>query len=318
MDGRRALSVSEAVAAAGAEPATGAADRLKRIAAIAAVAVAGTLIVGKGAAWFATGSVSVLSALIDSLVDLAASAINLLAIRQAIQPADREHRFGHGKAEALAGLAQAAFISGSAAFLMIQAGERLVHPVAVSNSEIGIAVMVLSMVLTLGLVVFQRFVVRRTRSVAIGADSLHYTADLLTNSGVIVSLLLAAELGWKAADPLFALGIGAVILHGVWQILRQSLDQLMDRELPEEDRARIREIVKAHPGVVDMHDLRTRSSGSYTFIQLHLELKADLSLRQAHEIADAVMADILRAYPQAEVLIHEDPYGVPEPRATFE
>jgi ferrous-iron efflux pump FieF len=294
------------------------ADRLKRIAAVAAIGVAACLILAKAAAWLATGSVSVLSTLIDSLLDLAASALNLVAVRQAIQPADREHRFGHGKAEALAGLAQAAFISGSAAFLMIQAVERLVRPTAVSNSEIGIAVMVLSMVLTLALVLFQRFVVRRTQSVAIGADSLHYTADLLTNAGVIVSLLLSVKLGWKAADPLFALLIGGIILHGVWQILRQSLDQLMDRELPEADRARIREIAKGHPGVVDMHDLRTRSSGSYTFIQLHLELQSDMSLRKAHEIADAVMADIMEAFPRAEVLIHQDPYGVPEPRARFE
>lgn len=297
--------------------AVGSAGRLKLIAAVAAVAVAGFLIAAKAAAWFATGSISLLSTLVDSLIDLAASGVNLLAVRHATQPADREHRFGHGKAEPLAGLAQAAFVGGSAAFLVFESVMRLVHPTPISNTGIGLAVMGLSIALTLGLVLFQRFVVRRTGSLAISADSLHYRSDLLTNLGVIVALVLASELGWTAADPLVAIAVAAVIGHSAWQILRRSYDVLMDRELDEEERERVRRIAVGHPGVIAMHDLRTRSSGTHVFIQLHLEMDGGLTLRQAHAIADAVMARIEDAFPGAEVLIHEDPHGVPEKRADF-
>jgi ferrous-iron efflux pump FieF len=294
------------------------AERLKRLAAVAAVAVASVLIAAKTGAWLATGSVSLLSTLIDSMLDLAASLVNLFAIRHALQPADREHRFGHGKAEPLAGLAQAAFVSGSAAFLLFEAFQRLVHPVAITNTTFGIAVMAFSIVLTLGLVAFQRFVVRRTGSVAISADSLHYSADLLVNTSVVVALLLTVNLGWSAADPLFAIGIAVFILRGAWSIFRSSFDLLMDRELPDDERQQIREIATAHAGVISIHDLRTRSSGTQVFIQLHLEMDGSMPLLKAHEIAEEVMEEIERAFPDAEVLIHEDPFGVKERRARFE
>jgi ferrous-iron efflux pump FieF len=294
------------------------AERLKRFAAAASVTVASVLIAAKTGAWFATGSVSLLSTLIDSLLDLAASLVNLLAIRHALQPADREHRFGHGKAEPLAGLAQAAFVSGSAAFLLFEAFQRLIHPVPIANTTFGIAVMVFSIALTLGLVTFQRFVVRRTGSVAISADSLHYSADLLVNASVVVALLLTVNLGWSAADPLFAIAIALFILRGAWSIFRSSFNLLMDRELPEADRARIREIATAHAGVIAIHDLRTRSSGTMTFIQFHLEMDGNLTLLKAHEIAEEVMEEVERAFPHAEVLIHEDPFGIKERRATFQ
>jgi ferrous-iron efflux pump FieF len=293
------------------------ADRLKRLAAIASVAVAALLIVAKATAWLTTGSISLLSTLIDSSLDLAASLVNLIAIRQAIQPADKEHRFGHGKAEPLAGLAQAGFVCGSAGFLLVQAGERLVHPAPVSNSEVGYAVMALSITVTIGLVLYQRFVVRRTGSLAISADSLHYGADLLTNVSVIVALVLSTQFGWIWADPLIAIAIAVFILHSAWQILKQSLDLLMDRELPDEDRERIRRIARSHPEVIGAHDLRTRSSGTHVFIQLHLELDGNMTLFDAHMIADQVMGELERAFPDAEVLIHQDPHGVSERRASF-
>jgi ferrous-iron efflux pump FieF len=292
-------------------------DRLKRLAATASVTVALTLIVAKAGAWLMTGSVSLLSTLIDSALDLAASLVNLIAIRQAIQPPDREHRFGHGKAEPLAGLAQAGFVCGSAGFLLVQAGERLVRPTPISNSEVGYAVMALSIALTIGLVLYQRFVVRRTGSLAISADSLHYGADLLTNISVIVALVLSTQVGWIWADPLIAIAIGVFILHSAWQILKQSLNLLMDRELPDEDRERIRRIARAHPEVIDIHDLRTRSSGTHVFIQFHLELDGNMILLDAHTIADQVMGELERVFPDAEVLIHQDPHGVSERRASF-
>lgn len=292
-------------------------ERLKRRAAIASVSVAAVLIIGKAVAWLATGSVSMLSTLIDSLLDMAASVLNLFAIRQATQPADKEHRFGHGKAEPLAGLAQAAFIGGSAVFLLVHAGERLVDPAPVVNTMAGYGVMAVSIALTLALVTFQRSVVRKTGSLAISADSLHYRADLLTNLSVIAALIMSTQLGLPWADPIIALGIAAYILYSAWQILRQSFNLLMDHELPDVDRDRIREIARAHPGVIDVHDLRTRSSGTNTFIQLHLELDGNMTLLDAHTIADQVMGQIERAFPDAEVLIHEDPHGVAEQRAVF-
>jgi len=292
-------------------------SRLKYVAAGASVGVASVLIAAKAGAWFATGSVSLLSTLVDSLLDLAASLVNFVAVHQAAQPPDREHRFGHGKAEPLAGLAQAAFVGGSAVFLIVQAAEKLVHPTPISNSTIGIGVMVLSIALTLVLVLFQRFVVQRTGSVAIAADSLHYRADLFVNISVIIALLLATKGGWIVADPLLALVIAAYILWGAVGIFRSSLNLLMDRELPEEDRARIRRIASAHPSVIAIHDLRTRSSGTQTFIQFHLEMQGDLSLYDAHAISDDVMDEIEEAFPGAEVLIHEDPFGVEEKRAIF-
>jgi ferrous-iron efflux pump FieF len=292
--------------------------RLKKSAAIASVAVAAGLICAKAVAYFATGSVSLLSTLVDSLLDFAASMINLIAIRHAAQPADREHRFGHGKAEPLAGLGQSAFIAGSAVFLLVQAGERIVKQQPITNEAVGVAVMVMSIVLTLGLVLFQRTVIRRTGSLAIGADALHYKSDLLVNLGVIGALLLSTHVGWRLADPLFAIGVAIYILYSAWQILSGSFNLLMDRELPEADRARIRKIVSAHPSVISIHDLRTRSSGTQAFIQFHLELDGNLTLIDAHTISDEVMRDVERAFPNAEVLIHEDPYGIPERRAKFE
>ena len=293
------------------------ANRLKKRAALAAVVVAVVLIAAKCAAWLVTGSVSLLSALIDSSLDLVASLLNLVAIRQAAVPADREHRFGHGKAEPLAGLGQAAFIGGSGVFLLLEAGQRLLAPMPVENGTIGILVMVFSIALTLALVAFQKSVIRRVQSVAIGADSLHYTSDLLMNAGVIVALLLTTQFGWVRADPLIALGVAGFILVSAWSVASSSLNLLMDRELPETDRQRIAEIVGAHHGVRSMHDLRTRSSGTQTFIQLHLELDPGLTLAEAHRISDEVMDAIERAFPHAEVLIHEDPFGLAEPRKDF-
>jgi ferrous-iron efflux pump FieF len=293
-------------------------EMLLRAATYASVGVASILIVAKFGAWLLTDSLSLLSTLIDSFLDAAASLINLFAVKHALRPADEEHRFGHGKAEPLAGLAQAAFISGSAVFLLIEAGERLFRPQGVNNSDIGIAVMIFSIVLTVVLVIFQRFVVVRTGSVVIRADSFHYQTDILVNASVIVSLILASRFGWVNADPLFAVAIAAYIVWGAWRIGTTALGMLMDRELPEEERQRIRDIVLAHEDVLDLHDMRTRASGSQVFIQMHLEFDGDTLLREVHEISETVMHEVEVAFPQAEVLIHEDPQGVDEPRADFD
>ena len=290
---------------------------LMRIAAIASVSVALVLIATKFAAWILTDSVSLLSTLIDSFLDAAASILNLIAVHHALQPADREHRFGHGKAEPLASLAQSAFICGSAVFLLIEAGERIAHPRDITNTDIGYAVMVFSIILTVILVGFQRYVVKKSGSVAIDADSLHYQTDVLINLGVMVSLFLSSSLGWQYADPLIAVLIAVYIVKGAWGIGNKALAILMDRELEDDDRQKIRDIVMAHSEVKGLHDLRTRSSGMNSFIQFHLELDGEMKLRDAHEISEQVELELMDAFPNAEVIIHEDPEGVEEARATF-
>ena len=293
------------------------ADRLRRLATYASVSVAGLLIAAKFAAWLETGSVALLSSLVDSLLDAVASLVNLIAVRHAMSPADREHRFGHGKAEPLAVLGQSAFIIGSAMLLLAEAVRRLIWPVPVENPPAGIAVMVLSIVVTIALVLYQRHVVRRTGSIAITADELHYRGDLVVNVSVIIALALGPILGLPILDPLFGAGIGIWILYSAARLVRLSLVQLMDRELPDDERERIREIAQSHPDVVAAHDLRTRIAGPTAFIQIHIEMDGTLSLLRAHEISDEVEAQLRAAYPHAEVMIHQDPEGIEEPRSNF-
>ena len=293
------------------------AKRLMRRATTAAVCVALLLIAVKLAAWLVTDSVSLLSSLADSAMDALASLVNLLAVRHALQPADSEHRFGHGKAEPLAGLGQAALISSSGIYLIVEAVERLITPRAIEQGAFGLGVMAFSIAVTSALVAYQRSVVRRTDSLAIRADSVHYATDILVNAGVIVSLLLVMFLEWNAADPIVALIIAGFIIYSAFRIARESLNHLMDRELPDADRDRIKQIALGHPAVIDCHDLKTRAAGLNSFIQFHISMDGGLTLDDAHVISDAVELEILAAFPNAEVIIHADPEGVEEPRQEF-
>ena len=291
--------------------------RLMRLATYASATVALILIVAKLLAWIWSDSVTLLATLIDSCLDAAASLITLFAVHHALQPADKEHRFGHGKAEALAGLGQSMFIAGSSMFLLLESVSRFLHPHPLKVIDVGIAVMLLSIALTLALIMFQRHVVRQTGSTAIAADSVHYKTDLLVNIGVILALLLTAY-GWSGFDPVFAIGIALYILHSAWEIARDAIDQLMDKELSDADRANIKQLALSHPEVKGIHDLRTRKAGLTNFIQFHLELDGHLSLMQAHAIADEVEAIIKKQWADAEVIIHEDPHGLNEPKPAFE
>jgi ferrous-iron efflux pump FieF len=278
--------------------------------AVAAVGVATLLVVMKTIAYIVTDSIAMMASLADSALDVATSSVNLLAIRHALTPADREHRFGHGKAEPLAGLAQGAFIAGSAAFLVIEAVSRLFAPHPIEHPLVGLTVMAVSIGTTIVLVIAQRIVVARTGSIAVAADRMHYVGDIATNLGVIVGIVAADRFGILIADPIIGIIVAAILSASAWHVFRQSYDQLMDHELPETDRDKIKAIVRGHGEVKDIHDLRTRAAGLNQFIQLHIELDPAISLVRAHEISDAVELEVCRAFPQAEVIIHQDPAGM--------
>jgi len=279
---------------------------LLKLASVASVLTAGFLIIAKLVAWSVTGSVSLLASLVDSIMDSIASLINFFAIRYSLQPPDEQHRFGHGKAEPLAGLAQAAFIAGSAVFLVFHAIDRLRITHTLEQVGIGLGVMVLSIVMTLGLLAIQRYVIKKTDSTAIRADSLHYLTDLLTNVCVLIALYLST-LGWTWADPVFAIGVAIYIFYSAYQIGHEAFQQLMDRELPDDILEKIQATAMSHAEVMGTHETRTRQAGHTRFVQLHLELDENLPLRRAHAIADEVEAEILTFLPGAEVIIHQDP-----------
>jgi ferrous-iron efflux pump FieF len=279
----------------------------------ASVLVALSLLSMKFYAWIVTG---ILAALVDSLLDLCASLINLIAVRYAMEPADDEHRFGHGKAEALAGLAQATFIASSAIFLVIYTLERIVNPELIESPEIGTWVMLVSLAVTFLLVSFQRFVVKKTGSIAIKADSLHYAADFLTNIGILVGFGLY-YLGWLYADPVIAMLIGIYIFKSALGIAYESVQLLLDRELPEEDKKKIMDIALSHPFVIEVHDLRTRQSGQTKFIQFHMVLNGEITLIEAHELSDQVHHSVDAAFPQADIIIHQDPHTEREKKDSF-
>jgi ferrous-iron efflux pump FieF len=289
--------------------------KLMRAAGLASVGVALVLIAIKLYAYIATNSVSMLSSLFDSALDLGASSVNLLAIRTAVTPADAEHRFGHGKAEPLAGLVQVAFILGSSLLLLFEVGQHFLQQEVVQQEGVGIVVMLISIGLTFGLILFQRQVIRHTDSMAVQADSAHYFSDFLANIAVIASLILSSLLGWWWIDPLFGLLVALFIAFTALSIGRAALDMLMDREMDDRERDRIKLIVRAQPEVLGLHDLRTRVAGQDRFIQFHLDLQPEISLQDAHRISDAVEAKLMEAFPGAEVIIHQDPLGA-EDRVT--
>lgn len=285
--------------------------RLLRLATRASLTVACVLIVAKAIAWWMSGSVSLLAGLTDSLLDGAASFLNLLAVHYALRPADDDHRYGHGKAESLSGMAQALFIAVSAVLIGIQAIERLKNPEPLGAPWIGIGVMLLSLALTVALLMIQYRVIRETGSTAVRADSLHYRSDLLLNGSILLALVLAS-FGWQQLDAWFGLAIAVYILWSAIQIARESTAVLMDEELPPDVSRHMLELACSVPGVLGAHDLRTRISGSHWFVQLHLELPGELTLSVAHGISDQAADAIHAIYPRAEVLVHAEPQEVVE------
>ncbi|HIQ40928.1 MAG TPA: cation diffusion facilitator family transporter [Sulfurivirga caldicuralii] len=278
---------------------------LKRVT-LAAFITALVLLAIKAWAWYKSGSVSLLASLLDSGMDAIASLIILVAVRYALQPADEEHRFGHGKAEPLAALAQSVFIAGSALFFLLYALERLFNPQPLEHEALAITTMWASLLLTLLLIGYQRHVIRRTDSTAIKADALHYAGDIAANLLTLIALYVASR-GFTQADVWFGLAIGIWIGWQAIKVGREALDQLLDRQLPDEMIEHIRHIILAHPKVWGFNDLRTFRSGPTVHIQLDLELDDNLSLKEAHAIAEEVTAQLQQAFPHADVMIHQEP-----------
>ncbi|MCF7353563.1 CDF family cation-efflux transporter FieF [Vibrio sp. CK2-1] len=284
-------------------------SKLVNSAAWAAMVIATILLLVKLVAWWQTNSVSLLASLVDSLLDMAASLTNLLVVRYATQPADDEHQFGHGKAESLAALAQAMFISGSACFLLLNGVDRFFRPQELVSPELGVWVSGFAILLTSGLVLFQKHVVRKTGSQAIAADSLHYQTDLFMNIAIMIALVLSWY-GLKQADAVFAVGIGLYILYSAYQMAQEAVQSLLDRQLPEEEVQAIHLACVSVEGVLGAHDLRTRMSGPVRFIQVHIELDDNLPLVEAHRISDEVEGKLETLFPHSDVLIHQDPISV--------
>ena len=286
-------------------------SQYKKWVSLAAWLASGTaliLVLLKLYAWLVTDASAMLASATDSLLDLFASLMSLVILRFALQPADDEHKFGHGKAESLAGLVQSAFVMGSAVLLMINGVARIINPVVIEQTNVGIIVTIFSIFMTLALVVVQKQVIKKTQSVAISADSLHYQSDLILNLGVLTALLLSDHY-WLQVDGIFTLLVGAYLLFGALKIAWLSVNHLMDHELPEAETAQIKLIVEKHPDALGLHDLRTRQAGNTKFIQFHLEFIDSISLKAAHAIGDKIEAEIIAKFPDSEVFIHHDPQG---------
>ncbi|MBE5073920.1 cation diffusion facilitator family transporter [Erythrobacteraceae bacterium E2-1 Yellow Sea] len=284
--------------------------RLKRSAAIASIVTAVFLVTLKTWAAWRTGSTAMLGSLADSALDMAASIATLIGVWVAAQPADEDHRFGHGKAEALAAMFQVLLITLSASGIAFRAIDQLMSGAETAAAEEGIAVSVIAIIATLALVSWQKYVLARANSIAIQTDSLHYQSDLFLNLAVIAALVLDQYLGFSQADPLFGLGIAMWLLWGAWRAAGEAIDHLMDREWPEDRRDAFLEVIARHPDIRGVHDLRTRTSGADDFVQFHMAVDPKLTVVEAHDLMDEVEARLAREFPGVEVLIHPDPEGL--------
>lgn len=293
-------------------------NNLKRIAAIAGIAVAVLLALVKLFAFFKTDSLAIFSSFADSVTDLFASAVSFAAVYFSTKPANSTHRYGFGKTEALSALLQAIFVGVSGLFVVFDGIKRLIHPIEITKTSVGIGIMLFSVFATVLLVLFQTYVAKKTNSLAIKADRAHYTVDFLTNAAVIISLLLVHFFGFVYFDIIAALFIAIYLLYNAYNLAKESVDLIVDKELAPSIKNNIEEIALKSSGVLGLHDFRTRSLGDIYFFELHLEIDGNISLLEAHKISDSVERKILEKYPNSQILIHQDPYGIKENRLDHE
>ena len=284
-------------------------EKLLKTSTYASIAVAGFLFLIKSIAWIATESVSMQASLVDSLVDSFASLINFFALRSALVPADEEHRFGHGKIEAIASQGQSVFIAGTAIWIIFEAINKIISPEPITNAPLGISVTIITIIITFALVIFQQYVFKKTNSTIIKADKLHFKSDLLLNLSVLFSFILQQSIDCLYIDPICGLLIGIYIIHTSWKIAKESFDILIDKELPSDKKNQIAEIIKSHPKVKGMHDFKTRSSGKDCFVQVHIELDGNISLKRAHNISNEITKKICNSFANMHVIIHQDTHN---------
>lgn len=282
-------------------------NALMRKATFASIFTAITLIVLKFMTFVLTGSMAMLSTLLDSIQDSMTSFINFIAVKHATEPADKEHRFGHGKAQALGGAAQGIIIAIASFLLICESISRLFEPKFITDIGLGIAITGIAIVATFFLVRFQKYVIKKTNSLSIKADMLHYEGDILMNVGVIVSMVLSYYLKWTFIDSLFGIAVGLYLLHVVYTILKESVGMLMDTEMPGFVRDEIKKIALSHKDVHEIYDLKTRQSGEDIFIQFCIRLDQELTLKKAHDITDELERQIRKVIPDSAVIIHPEP-----------
>lgn len=278
-------------------------EGILKIAAFAPIIISALLIILKIYGWVVTGSLSIFSSLVDSFLDILISGINLVAIFYALKPADEDHRFGHSAIEDIAGFAQAAFIFGAALIILLEGVNHLFNPEIIAKSDVGITIMLIVILLTFSLVIFQKYVSKKTGSLIVAADSVHYQTDVLMNLSIIIALYLNV----KYLDSILAIVIALYISRSAWKIGKRSFDNLMSKEMPDEMKKMIYKIIERQQDIKGFHELKTRFSGSKVFIQMHIELGKDLSLLAAHRITDKLERELHSEFPESEVIIHQDP-----------
>ena len=291
---------------------------LVKSASIASLLVASTLIVLKYYGWTTTSSISLLGSLADSLIDFLASVFVFIAITYSFLPADEKHRFGYGKSEGLVAFMQSLLIGISGIYVFIEAIKRLVYPSQINKPIIAIWVIIVSIVLTLALIMYQKYVVEKSKSMAIESDQYHYLTDTFINLSVLFSVVISGWTRFIFIDAVVGLLISGVVLYNAFILLKKSFKILLDQEIQSSDRDQIKKIAIQHPKVLGFHDLRTRDTGRNYIIQFHLELDPKMSLLESHSITDEVTDDVLARYPNSEIIIHTDPLGIDELRDPFE
>jgi len=288
---------------------------LRRLASTISLIIAVALVAVRLLAWIATGSVAILTSAVDALVDTGAGFATFFGVRYAERPPDHDHRFGHGKGEAIAAFTQATFLAGAAFVVAAQSIQRLVYPQPINSLDVGLSVIVASLVVSLALVIMESWVVRRTGSTAIAADRAHFLTDVAVNVAVLVALGVTKLTGWTRADPTFALAISGYMLWSAYGIAVHALAQLLDRELSDDERQRIKEVILACDGVRSVHDLRTRFSGDRIFVEYHIEVDGRLSVERGHAIADATEMALENVLPnRVDATAHLEPFGINDER----